>query len=91
MKVWGLILGVVIVFLISEDAFAWKDKSKTSSDRDADHACSSRCNDQLNSAQQRCAYIWNNARGGSTRGTNRCEENATVSAQNCERNCQERR
>jgi len=36
MKVWGLILGVVVVFLISEDAFAWKDKSKTTSDRDSD-------------------------------------------------------
>ena len=31
MKVWGLILGVAIIFgsvMNSEDAFAWKDKSK---------------------------------------------------------------
>jgi hypothetical protein len=90
MKVWGLILGVVVVFLISEDAFAWKDKSKTTSDRDSDHACSSRCNDSLNAAQQRCEYIWNSRRGESTSGTNRCLEHATNVAQSCERNCQER-
>jgi hypothetical protein len=93
MKVWGLILGVAIIFgsvMNSEDAFAWKDKSKTSSDRDSSKACSSRCNDLLNSATQRCAYIWNDGRGESTRRTNRCEEYATVNAQNCERNCQER-
>jgi hypothetical protein len=93
MKVWGLILGVCIVFVsatISQDAFAWKDKSKTSSDRDAYKDCSSRCNDSLNDAQQRCQYIWNNGRGEYTSGTNRCLDHATNVAQSCERNCQER-
>jgi hypothetical protein len=88
MKVWGLILGVAIVFVISDDTFAWKDKSKTSSDRDSSHACSLRCKDTLNAAQHRCEYIWNSTQGEYTGGTNRCLDDATKVAQSCERNCQ---
>jgi hypothetical protein len=76
MKVWGLILGVAIVFVISDDTFAWKDKSKTSSDRDSSHACSLRCKDTLNAAQHRCEYIWNSTQGEYTGGTNRCLDDA---------------
>ena len=89
MKVSGLILGVAIVFVISDDTFAWKDKSKTSS-RDSNHVCSLRCNDTLKAAQQRCEYIWNSTQGEYTGGTNRCLDDATKVAQSCERNCQER-
>ena len=99
MKVWGLILGVAIIFgsvMNSEDAFAWKDKSKIGdgtggkANQPASSSCSESCNNRHDDAMQRCGYIWNNARGDSTRGTNRCEENATVTAQSCERNCQDR-
>jgi len=53
MKVWGLVLGVPIMFgsvMISVDAFAWKDKSKmTNDDRERDRQeyrnCTLRCND----------------------------------------------
>lgn len=65
MKVWELILAVVVVFLISEDAFAWKDKSKmTNDDRERDRQqyrnCTARCDDQYSEARARCNYIWSN-------------------------------
>ena len=89
MKVWGLILGVVVVFLISEDAFAWKDKSKmTSDDRERDRQgyknCTLRCNDQFSANQSRCTFVF--ADDAVERG--RCMIYMEGVANRCERNCE---
>jgi len=91
MKVWGLILGVFIVFVsatISQDAFAWKDKSKMTNDdreneRQRSRNCNLRCGDQLSSSYSRCTYIW--ADDAVERG--RCNLYAERTANQCESRC----
>jgi hypothetical protein len=91
MKVWGLILAGGVVFLISGDAFAWKDKSKITNDDRANerqryNKCLADCGIRLESANAKCNFVFSDIDDAAKRG--QCFNYMSGEAGRCARNCE---